>query len=150
MIKQLITNIITGLVLLIPIFNTPVAKAPVLKWYEQNELYASYLPENSLHPSTERGFKRYDGPSGTEDYYNCYMNTVIRTVRSEYPEDEYPYWIRQDGCKMLGEYLICSADYERYERGDIIDTSLGKAIIVEFNSINNYNAADIWIATSWK
>lgn len=150
MIKQLVTSIIAGLILLIPIFNAPVAKAPTLKWHEQNELYASYLPEDSLHPTTYYGFKRYNGPSGTEDYYNCYMDNVIRIMRSEYPEDEYPYWIRQDGCKMLGDYIICSADHELYERGDVIDTSLGKAIIVEFNGVSNSNTADVWIATAWK
>ena len=44
------------------------------------------------------------GPSGKETYYNLNMNGVVNIMRSMGNYDE--YWVRNDGCKMLGNYIM--------------------------------------------
>ena len=48
-----------------------------------------------------------------------------------YDEVNYPYWIRSDGVKMLGDYVMCAADFSYEPRGTITSTSLGTAIVVD-------------------
>ena len=123
-------------------------------YLEYNELISEKLPQDALHPVTNIGFCRYDGPSGKEDYYNLPMDMVIENLRHKgYTEEEYPYWINEYGCKMLGSYIMVSADISKYSYGSIIDTSLGKGIMVDaigsslFEDENN--KVEIDIATNW-
>ena len=53
-----------------------------------------------------------NGPSGRETYYNLNMTGVINSMRrAGYSEAEYPYWVREDGVKMLGNYVMVAANY---------------------------------------
>lgn len=91
-----------------------------------------------------------NGPSGKESYYNLNMTSVINAMRRlGYSEAEYPYWIREDGVKMLGGYVIVAANYEIRPRGTIIESSLGYAIVCDTGSFAKRNPTQIDIAVNW-
>lgn len=90
------------------------------------------------------------GPSGKETYYNLNMTNVINTMRRlGYSEEEYPYWIRDDGVKMLGDYVMIAANFEIRPRGTIIESSLGYAIVCDTGGFAENNSTQIDIAVSW-
>ena len=87
------------------------------------------------------------GPIGKETYYNLPMGGVVRTMRNlGYSESEYPYWVRSDGCKMLGDYIIVAANLKHFPRGTILECSLGYAIVCDTGYLG-WNQLDI--ATQW-
>lgn len=87
------------------------------------------------------------GPIGKENYYNLPMGGVVRTMRNlGYSESEYPYWVRSDGCKMLGDYIIVAANLKHFPRGTILECSLGWAICADTGYLG-YNQLDI--AVTW-
>ena len=69
------------------------------------------------------------GPSGKETWYNLNMSTIVSVLHSKGYEGE--YWIRSDGVKMFGRYILCAADYSTYSYGTIVETSLGTGIIAD-------------------
>lgn len=72
------------------------------------------------------------GPSGKETYYNLPMDRVVQTMRNKgYTEADYPYNIRDDGVKCLGDYVIVAADLSEHPRGSIVETSLGQGIVCD-------------------
>ena len=72
------------------------------------------------------------GPLGRETYYNLPMGRCIDIMRSYgYSVEEYPYWVRDDGVKMMGDYVMVAANTSLYSKGTIIPTSLGMAIVVD-------------------
>lgn len=88
------------------------------------------------------------GPSGKETYYNLPMNVVVK-----YMEDlgyNYSYWIRDDGCKMYGNYIMVATDTRRIPKGTIIETSLGLGIVCD-HCESAAGSSEIWldIATTW-
>lgn len=90
------------------------------------------------------------GPSGKETYYNLNMSGVVRTMRNlGFSEEEYPYWIREDGVKMLGNYVMVAANFNIRPRGSIILSSLGEAIVCDTGGFANTNPTQLDIAVSW-
>ena len=91
------------------------------------------------------------GPSGRETYYNLNMNGVIRAMRNMgYTETDYPYWVREDGVKMLGKYVMVAANYEIRPKGTIIESSLGEAIVCDTGGFVKNNPTQIDIAVTWR
>ena len=91
------------------------------------------------------------GPSGKETYYNLNMNTVIKAMRNMgYTETDYPYWVREDGVKMLGKYVMVAANYEIRPKGTIIESSLGEAIVCDTGGFVKNNPTQIDIAVTWR
>lgn len=90
------------------------------------------------------------GPSGKETYYNLPMQGVVRTMRGlGFSESEFPYWIRSDGVKMFGSYVMCACNLSVHPRGSLVETSLGTGICVDTGGFANHNPTQIDIATSW-
>lgn len=90
------------------------------------------------------------GPSGKETWYNLPMDKVVNKMRSlGYTESDYPYYIRSDGVKTLGDYVIVAADLDEHKRGDIIETSLGLGIVCDTGEFADTTDIDIDIATNW-
>lgn len=87
------------------------------------------------------------GPSGKETYYNLDMSVCVRNAISAGAEGE--YWVREDGVKMLGEYVMVAADYSIRPRGTILPTSLGMGIVVDTGSFILTNPYQIDIAVTW-
>lgn len=69
------------------------------------------------------------GPSGKETYYNLNMSRCLGIMRGM--GYDYEYWIRDDGVKMFGNYVMIAANVGIYPKGSIIETSLGTAIVVD-------------------
>lgn len=101
-------------------------------------------PENTntgvLTPS--KGVNYFNGRK--ETYYNLDMSGCVLIMRGLGNNDE--YWIRSDGCKMLGNYIMCAANLSVYPRGSLVETSLGTAIVVDTGYLE-FNQIDI--AVSW-
>ena len=83
------------------------------------------------------------GPSGKETWYNLDMSPVITTLRENGYEGE--YWVRSDGCKMYGLYILCAASSGTCSYGSLVETSLGTGIIAD----SGCGAGIIDIATAW-
>lgn len=91
-----------------------------------------------------------NGPSGKETYYNLPMDGVIRIMRNMgYSEEEYPYWVREDGVKMFGDYIMVAADLNIRPKGTILECSLGTAIVVDTGDFAKTNHTQLDVATSW-
>lgn len=91
------------------------------------------------------------GPSGKETYYNLNMTNVISTMRrAGYSEAEYPYWVREDGVKMLGDYVMVAANYDIRPRGTILESSLGYAIVCDTGGFVKTNPTQIDVAVTWR
>lgn len=100
---------------------------------------------NTAHLTKAGGV--FDGPSGKETYYNLPMGQVVK-----YMEDlgySYKYWIRDDGVKMYGDYVMCAADLNTRPKGTIIPTSLGTGIVCDTGVFVESNACQLDIAVNW-
>ena len=124
---------------------------PYSEQLNHNKKFIEYLPENSLHPVTDNSFNGYyEGPNGKEFYYNIDAYGIIKLARSKgYDEESYPYWVREDGCRMFGKYIICAVDYNKHSYGSIINTSLGKAICLDTGGLLIDGTRDVDILTDW-
>lgn len=90
------------------------------------------------------------GPSGRETYYNMDMSFCVRRMRSRgYSERDYPYWVRNDGCKMLGQFVMVAANFRIRPLGTILETSRGWAIVVDTGGFVNNYPKGIDVATNW-
>ena len=87
------------------------------------------------------------GPSGKETYYNLPMEGVVATLRAMGNNDE--YWVREDGVKMLGDYVMVAAHLGIRPRGSIVETSLGKGIVCDTGGFAHGNPTQLDIATAW-
>lgn len=91
-----------------------------------------------------------EGPSGKETYYNLNMNGVVRIMRNAgFSEEEYPYWVREDGVKMLGNYVMVAANFNIRPRGSIVQSSLGDAIVCDTGGFAQTNPTQLDIAVTW-
>lgn len=91
-----------------------------------------------------------NGPSGLETYYNLPMGGVIEIMRGlGYDEASYPYWVRDDGVKMLGDYVMCAASLDIRPYGTVLPSSLGMAIVCDTGAFAQSNQYQLDIAVSW-
>jgi hypothetical protein len=90
------------------------------------------------------------GPSGRETYYNLPMEGVVSVMRNMgFDEENYPYWVRDDGVKMLGNYIMCAADLNLRPRGSVVESSRGLALVCDTGGFAEFNHEQLDIATSW-
>ena len=87
------------------------------------------------------------GPSGKETYYNLDMSGVISIMRGMGNTDE--YWVREDGCKMLGDYIMCAANLDVHPRGSLVESSLGTCIVCDTGGFAAANPNQLDIAVNW-
>ena len=91
-----------------------------------------------------------EGPSGKETYYNLPMDGVIYYMRQlGFTEEEYPYHVREDGCKMLGDYIMVAANLDLRPKGTIVKTSLGWGIVADTGGFAANNRTQLDIAVDW-
>lgn len=113
---------------------------------QYNDLHKYSILSQSCRTLT-RSSGRFHGPSGSETYYDLDMSGCIRMMRRAGNTD--PFWVREDGVKMLGPYVMCAADLSVRPRGSIINTSLGKAIVVDTGAFASADPYAVDIAVSW-
>ena len=84
-----------------------------------------------------------------ETYYNLRMTGVMRLLDDMgIPHGE--YWVRDDGAKMLGDYIMLATDTNRIPKGTIWETSLGTGMIVDHCSgSESYPGVWIDVAVNW-
>jgi len=128
---------------------TPIAMLSNQEWYDEclaRGLITGVDWDN--HITKERGGCM--GPSGRETYYNLRMDLCVAYMRDlGYDEYNYPYWIRDDGAKMLGNYVMCAANWAIRPKGTIIPTSLGDAIVVDTGDFVAEYPYGVDLAVDW-
>lgn len=87
------------------------------------------------------------GPNGKETYYNLDMSGVVEIMRGLGNTDE--YWVREDGVKMLGDYIMCAANLEVHPRGSLVESSLGTCIVCDTGGFAASNPNQLDIAVTW-
>lgn len=112
-------------------------------------IYKSYISgeENCKKRLNQRDGICY-GPNGKETYYNLNMKNVIK-----YMNDlgySYEFWIREDGVKMFGDFVMIAADLHNYSKGDLVEISLGIGIVCDTGDFAS-NGSDVAfdVATNW-
>ena len=62
----------------------------------------------------------------------------------------YEFWIREDGVKMFGDFVMIAADLHNYSKGDLVEISLGIGIVCDTGDFasNGSNVA-FDVATNW-
>ena len=128
-----------------PIPTTEVTtEAPVVQ--ESQPEQPKYEPQPGDHLTKSGGI--YYGPSGKETYYNLNMNGVVSNAQNMGIEGE--YWVREDGCKMYGDYIICAADLNVHPRGSLVESSLGTCIVLDTGGFaTNGSGVALDIAVDW-
>lgn len=110
-------------------------KKKALEQQQQQQTYSAPSGGGVLTPSS--GVNWFNGRK--ETYYNLNMSGVVANAKNMGIEGD--YWVRGDGVKMYGNYVIVAA---QMDKGTIIDTSLGTGIILDYCP-----AGTIDIAVSW-
>lgn len=87
------------------------------------------------------------GPSGRETYYNLNMDGVVSIMQDMGYDGQ--YWVREDGVKMYGDYVMVAADLNTHPRGSLVESSLGTAIVVDTGSFAASDPNQLDIATAW-
>ncbi|MBE6158284.1 MAG: hypothetical protein E7159_00440 [Firmicutes bacterium] len=146
--NEIVSSVTTGIVskgeYTVEFDSHNVASFVVNGEYEDNEL-------NSYD-----GFVEY-GPSGAyETYYDADvicdvgMDNCVKYMRDlGYSEEEYPYYIREDGVRMFGDYVMVAADTNILPKGTMIDTSLGMGMVCDHCESSESNPRQIDIAVNW-
>lgn len=92
-----------------------------------------------------KGTVQFDGHK--ETYYNLSMKKVVSNAQKKGIEGE--YWEREDGAKMLGDYIMVAADQKIHPYGSLVNTSLGMGIVVDTGTFIQTNPQQIDIAVNW-
>ncbi|MBQ9063042.1 MAG: SH3 domain-containing protein [Eubacterium sp.] len=98
-------------------------------------------------PVLNRSNGTVQGPSGKETYYNLDMSGVVNIMRNMGNADE--YWVREDGVKMLGDYIMCAANLDVHPRGSLVESSLGTCIVCDTGGFAYSNPNQLDIAVNW-
>jgi len=80
----------------------------------------------------------------TETWYDLPMDKVVANAQEVIPCE---YWIRDDGVKMFGQWVIV-ASHPSVTRYTIVETSLGQGIVLDRHTSGQEDLYDI--ATVWK
>lgn len=105
------------------------------------------LQTNWNGPKLTRSKGINHGPSGKETYYNLPMGGVVRAMRSKGFNGK--YWVRSDGCKMLGDYIMVAANLKIRPRGSKVKTSLGMGLVCDTGTFAGGNPRQLDIAVNW-
>ena len=112
----------------------------------QTEPVQTYSYQNDGSCLTPSGGVYY-GPTGKETYYNLDMNGVVSNAQAQGIQGE--YWIREDGVKMYGDYVIVAANLDTYPRGSTVETSLGTGIVLDTGGFAASDPNQVDIAVDW-
>lgn len=92
-----------------------------------------------------KGVNMYEGHR--ETYYNLPMGLVCSNATNRGIEGN--YWVREDGAKMFGMYVIVAANYSLHPYGSIVDTSLGQGIVLDTGTFVNTYPEGYDLAVTW-
>lgn len=112
---------------------------------ETYQIVKSAYYYNGPHISSSRG--AVTGPNGRETYYNLNMSGVVSIMHSAGYSGT--YWVRSDGVKMFGNYVMVAANLSLHPKGSIVRSSVGLAIVVDTGGFASSNPQQLDIATTW-
>ena len=121
--------------------------AQAIKDERRQELASQTRSLNWNGPVLSRSKGSVYGPSGKETYYNLNMSGCVRNMnrRGYY----YDVWVRNDGCKMFGDYIMCAANLGVHPFGSLVECSLGTCIVVDTGGFAAGNPNQLDIAVTW-
>lgn len=102
-----------------------------------------------------------DGPSGKESYYNLSMKKIAsesqpggfiyeEAVRNGNADNlSNNVWVRSDGVKMMGDYVMVAANLSVHPRGSLVPTSLGMGVVVDTGGFAESDPNQLDIAVNW-
>lgn len=82
-----------------------------------------------------------------ETWYNLPMEGVIEQAQNNGIYGE--YWIRDDGVKMYGDYIMCACNRDVHPIGSLVETSLGTGISLDTGAFADVNPTQVDIAVGW-
>lgn len=119
--------------------------SPYLKEDSSKSSSSSNSSSSGEHLTAQQGV--FNGPSGKETYYNLDMSGVVANAKAAGAEGD--YWVRDDGCKMLGKYIMVAANQNVHPYKSIVKTSLGDGIVVDTGGFAQDNPNQLDIAVTW-
>lgn len=122
-----------------------IAKAEARQKRQAQVTYTPTYTASTDGLTARGGVNNYEGHR--ESYYNLDMSRVVNTAQNNGIQGE--YWVRDDGVKMLGDYVIVSANQGLYPYGSTVETSLGTGIVIDTGSFINTYPEGYDIATDW-
>lgn len=126
----------------------PTSRIDVETTEEAEEETESITDENNWNgPVLNPNDGVVEGPSGKETYYNLDMTGVVSIMQD--CGYSYEYWVREDGVKMYGDYVMCAANLNVYSRGSLVESSLGTAIVCDTGGFAESNPNQLDIAVTW-
>ncbi len=120
-----------------------ISKANKRKTYATASTATYYQPTDGLTKQT--GVNYYGEQK--ETYYNLNMSRVVSNAQGNGLEGN--YWIREDGVKMYGDYVIVAANQDVHPYGSTVETSMGTGIVLDTGGFANGNPTQVDIATDW-
>lgn len=131
--------------------HSEVSIPPIIEVENQITEIQPYILTEIVEPQVQSGkltanLGVFQGPSGKETYYNLPMEGVIKIMRDA--GYYYNYEIRDDGVKTYGGYVMVAADFNKYPRGTLVETSLGKGLVCDTGEFINTDVV-IDIAVDW-
>lgn len=108
-------------------------------------IFMLVIPVDARTLNARDGVNYYNGRK--ETYYNLPMELVIENARRNNIRGQ--YWLREDGAKMFGHYVIVAAPLDIHPYGSIVETSLGEGIVLDTGAFAEVNKNQIDIATGW-
>ena len=80
-----------------------------------------------------------------ETWYDLNMTRVCERAQQNGIEGD--MWIREDGVKMYGPWVIVAADWDLHPYGSVMETSQGDGIVLDTHTAKDRSIVDI--ATDW-
>ena len=149
MLNQQLNNFIEDMENEIDRIDKDIESVEIAKAEERQKKSITYTPVTyyaSTDGLTASSGVNYYGDQ-KETYYNLNMNRVVSNAQNSGLEGD--YWVRDDGVKMYGPYVIVAANQEVHPYGTTVDTSLGEGIVLDTGSFATGNPTQVDIATDW-
>lgn len=122
-----------------------VIKEEPVKFAVYEEDVPAVTPPAEQH-LTKSGGVFYFGDQ-KETYYNLDMSTIVSIAHANGISGE--YWVREDGAKMLGDYVMLACNRNIHPYGTLVETSLGTGISLDTGGFAAGNPYQVDIATTW-
>lgn len=80
-----------------------------------------------------------------ETWYDLRMTNICQRAHDNGIEGD--YWVREDGVKCFGPWVIVAADWDLHPYGSVLETSRGWGMVLDTGDFED--RATIDIATAW-
>lgn len=83
-----------------------------------------------------------------ETYYNLNMSNIVERADQVFNVSDM-YWIREDGCKMYGPFIIVAANWKEHPFGSVVETSRGTGLVLDTGDFAKREPQTIDLAVEW-